>query len=133
MESIDIDREVEKMLAVDNADDNRFASLQSQMSTLMEQVQALTKQAAEEVMRAVRESKTPLTTELARFDPERAQQELQRARRLKAADRSEAAELPSIFYVNGTISQWIAACLRRNADAASRRFYECIETNEDPN
>ncbi|VDO24222.1 unnamed protein product [Heligmosomoides polygyrus] len=45
-------------------------------------------------MCAVLESKTPRTTELARFDPERAQQELQRAKRLKAADGSEAAELP---------------------------------------
>ncbi|VDP00099.1 unnamed protein product [Heligmosomoides polygyrus] len=47
MESIDLEREVEKMLALENANDNRFATLQSQMSTLVEQVQALTKQAAE--------------------------------------------------------------------------------------
>ncbi|VDO18690.1 unnamed protein product [Heligmosomoides polygyrus] len=51
MESIDLDREVEKMLALENANDNRFATLQSQMSTLMEQVRALKKQAAEAVER----------------------------------------------------------------------------------
>ncbi|VDO18544.1 unnamed protein product [Heligmosomoides polygyrus] len=48
-------------------------------------------------MRAVRESKTLLTTELARFDPERAQQELQRTKLLKASDGSEAAEPPRVF------------------------------------
>ncbi|VDO64871.1 unnamed protein product [Heligmosomoides polygyrus] len=63
MESIDLDREVEKMLALENANDNRFATLQSQMSTLMEQVQALTKQAAESC-RELNTSKLPTDQKL---------------------------------------------------------------------